>query len=56
MSHDPIPALGWPEMTMPFKVKPGVKLDQFKPEDKVEFELEESADGYVIKAMRKKAE
>ncbi len=56
MSHDLIPALGWPEMTMPFKVKPGVKLDQFKPDDKVEFELEEDADGYVIKTMRKKAE
>lgn len=55
MSHDPIPALGWPEMTMPFKVKPEVALDKFKPDDKVEFELEQSDDGYVITSMQKQA-
>lgn len=52
MSHAPIPALKWPEMTMFFRVNPAVKLDGFKPEDKVEFELQESDTGYVIKAMR----
>ena len=52
MSHDPIPALKWPEMTMDFMVKPDVKLDGFKPDDKVMFELEEGKDGYVIKSMR----
>jgi Cu(I)/Ag(I) efflux system membrane fusion protein len=40
MTHDPIPELGWPDMTMYFKVK-----------SEVEFELEEGSDGYVIKAM-----
>ena len=53
MTHDPIPEIGWPDMTMYFKVKPDVSLDGFKPEDKVEFDLEEGADGYEIKAMRK---
>ncbi len=53
MSHDPIPALKWPEMTMFFRVNPAVKLDGFKAEDKVEFDLQESDTGFVIKAMRK---
>jgi Cu(I)/Ag(I) efflux system membrane fusion protein len=51
MTHDPIPELGWPDMTMDFKVKPEVDLSAFKAEEKVEFELEEGSDGYVIKAM-----
>jgi Cu(I)/Ag(I) efflux system membrane fusion protein len=53
MTHDPIPELGWPDMTMYFKVKPNVDLTKFKPDEKVKFELEEDADGYVIKAMSK---
>ena len=53
MTHDPIPALGWPDMTMYFKVKPDIDLSKFNPDEKVKFELEEGADGYVIKAMSK---
>ena len=56
MTHDPIPAIGWPDMTMYFKVKPDVNLNAFKPDDKVEFDLEEGADGFEIKAMRKAAQ
>ena len=52
MSHDPIAELKWPEMTMFFQVNPAVKLDGFKPEDKVEFELQKGDSGYVIKTMR----
>ena len=52
LSHDPIPELKWPEMTMFFSVDPAVKLGTFKPEDKVEFELQQGDSGYVIKAMR----
>ncbi len=51
IAHDPIPALGWPDMVMYFKVKPEVDLSGFKPDEKVRFELEESDDGYVIKSM-----
>jgi Cu/Ag efflux protein CusF len=36
---------------MYFKVKSEVDLSAFKAEEKVEFELEEGSDGYVIKAM-----
>lgn len=53
MSHDPIPALGWPDMTMDFKVKAGVSLENYKADDKVMFELEKDEDGYVIKSMHK---
>ncbi|MDH5446205.1 MAG: efflux RND transporter periplasmic adaptor subunit [Gammaproteobacteria bacterium] len=53
LSHGPIPELKWPEMTMFFRVNPAVSLDSFKPEDKVEFDLQRSDTGYVIRAMRK---
>ena len=55
MSHNPIPELKWPEMTMSFRVNPAVKLADFKAEDKVEFDLQETDTGYVIKSMRKVA-
>ena len=51
MAHEPIHALGWPDMVMYFKVNPGVDLSGFKPDEKVQFELEQGDDGYVIKAM-----
>jgi Cu(I)/Ag(I) efflux system membrane fusion protein len=54
MQHDPIPALGWPDMTMDFRVKPGVSFEGFKSGDAVEFELEETDDGYVITVMRQR--
>ncbi len=53
MAHDPIPALGWPEMIMYFKVSPDVDLSGFKGDEKVEFELQEGEDGYSIKTMKK---
>jgi Cu(I)/Ag(I) efflux system membrane fusion protein len=54
MTHDPIKALDWPDMTMFFKVREGISLKGFKPDDKVEFELEleQGKDGYVIKAIK----
>lgn len=54
MQHDPIPALGWPDMTMDFKVKPEVSLKELEPGDAVEFELEEGDDGYVITVIRQR--
>ena len=53
LTHDPIPALEWPEMTMFFNVAEDVDLSAFKPKDKVHFELEETTHGYVIKAIKK---
>lgn len=52
LSHEPIDTLKWPAMTMYFNVKPDIRLDKFKADDKVEFELEQAKEGYVIKSMK----
>lgn len=48
LSHDPIPALGWPKMTMFLRLKDSALADQVKAGDTVEFLLEKSGSGYVI--------
>ncbi len=53
--HDPIAALGWPKMTMFFRLKDSALADQVKEGDKVEFSLEKSASGYVISGWHKGA-
>ncbi|MDP1605867.1 MAG: copper-binding protein [Rhodocyclaceae bacterium] len=55
LSHDPIPALGWPKMTMFFRLKDGALADQVKAGDAVEFQLEKSGSGYVISNFAKPA-
>ncbi|MCC7463106.1 MAG: copper-binding protein [Gammaproteobacteria bacterium] len=41
IAHDPIPALGWPAMTMPFKVSDPKLLDPAVAGKKVRFTLPE---------------
>ena len=53
LTHDPIDALGWPKMTMFFRLKDRALADQVKEGDKVDFSLEKSASGYVISGFRK---
>lgn len=53
MYHDPIPAIGWPSMTMDFDVQGGVSLEGLAEEDPVMFELEKGDDGYVITNIHK---
>ena len=48
LTHDPIAALGWPKMTMFFRLKNSALADQVKVGDKVDFFLEKSGSGYVI--------
>ena len=55
LTHDPIAALGWPKMTMFFRLKDSALADQVKAGDKVEFSLEKSASGYVISGFQKGA-
>ena len=55
LTHDPIAALGWPKMTMLFRLKDSALADQVKEGDKVEFSLEKSASGYVISGFQKGA-
>ena len=45
LTHDPIPALGWPAMTMDFMVKPGVIPADLAPGETIHFVLEESPEG-----------
>jgi len=53
MYHDPIAAINWPSMTMDFRFRHGVEVSDLKPEDKVQFHLEKSSDGYVITSIKK---
>ena len=53
LSHGPITALDWPEMTMNFNLKESVSLADLNKGDKVDFELEKGDDGYVIKSITK---
>lgn len=51
LDHQPIPAVGWPRMTMTFAAPPG-QLDGVKPGDQVEFDLTVSRGVGNITAVR----
>ena len=53
LTHDPITALGWPKMTMFFRLKDAVLADQIKEGDAVQFSLEKAPSGYVISGFKK---
>ena len=55
LTHDPIAALGWPKMTLFFRLKDSALADQVKEGDKVGFSLEKSSSGYVISGFQKGA-
>ena len=52
LTHEPIKALGWPQMTMFFRLKDAALADRVKAGDKVEFSLEKSGSGYVISGFQ----
>jgi Cu(I)/Ag(I) efflux system protein CusF len=52
IAHDPVEALGWPEMTMTFAA-PGVDLSSIKPGDAVSFELTANGMDGTITAISK---
>lgn len=53
ITHDPIPALKWPGMTMDFGVKDAAVLASVKPGNVIDFELVESVKGeYVITSIK----
>ncbi len=52
ITHDPIAALGWPRMTMFFRLKDSAIADRIKEGEKVDFYLEKSSSGYVISGFR----
>ena len=51
--HDPIALLGWPKMTMFFRLKDATLADQVKEGDAVQFFLEKATSGYVISGFKK---
>ena len=54
ISHDPIPALKWPEMTMDLDVSEGVDLEALSPDDAIQFHIELGGDkGYRITKIMK---
>lgn len=55
INHDPIAALGWPKMTMTFRVKDKTVLEGIAAGDKVRFELEKDDAGWMIPRMEKVA-
>jgi Cu(I)/Ag(I) efflux system periplasmic protein CusF len=52
LSHQAIPDIGWPAMTMDFAVAPSVDLKAIKPGTRVNFTIEKGQGGlYEIKAI-----
>lgn len=58
LAHDPIPDLGWPAMTMAFKVKDVMQLDTLKPGDQVSFDLKSDpvTEQYDIEHIHKQSD
>ena len=54
VKHEPIPALGWPSMTMPFKVTPPSLLQGLKVGQKIAFDTNEGNGLPLITAIRKR--
>jgi Cu/Ag efflux protein CusF len=52
LNHNPIPAIGWPAMTMDFSVAHSVDLRSLKPGSRVDFTMQRGGDGmYVIQSI-----
>jgi Cu/Ag efflux protein CusF len=52
LSHNPIPEIGWPAMTMEFPVAPSVDLTAIKPGTRVNFTIEQQPGGmYEVRAI-----
>jgi len=53
LSHQAIPQIGWPAMTMDFAVDPAIDLRAVRPGSKVDFTIEQGAGGmYEIKTLK----
>ena len=53
ITHEPIPELNWPTMTMDFPTAQGIDLEQLRPDRKLRFRISEGEDGrYQIDAIQ----
>ena len=55
LSHEPVPAIGWPAMTMTFKLEPASLAEGLKVGDPVTFGFEQRSDGPVVRRLAKAA-
>ncbi|MEO1473686.1 MAG: copper-binding protein [Pseudomonadota bacterium] len=52
LTHEPIPEIGWPQMTMDLKLLEGAEVGAVGPGDPITVMLEKGADGlYGIRAL-----
>lgn len=52
VTHDPIPEIGWPKMTMDLILLEGARIDGVEPGDKVIITLQKGPDGlYGVRAL-----
>lgn len=52
LKHEPVKSLGWPGMTMDFKVRDKKLLEGLKPEQKVTFEFVQEKSASVITSIK----
>lgn len=52
ISHGPVNSLGWPPMTMSFKVKDRAMLDKLSVGQKIGFGFIQEGDDYVLTKLR----
>lgn len=50
-SHEPVPAIGWPAMTMTFKLEPPALAKGMKVGDRAAFGFEQRPDGPVVRRL-----
>ena len=50
-SHEPVPAIGWPAMTMTFKLEPPALAKGLKVGDRAAFGFEQRPDGPVVRRL-----
>jgi Cu(I)/Ag(I) efflux system membrane fusion protein len=53
LQHEPIDELGWPAMVMDFSLADDIDVNEFSPNDKVMFQLEQRDNNYLITSIRK---
>ena len=53
LSHGPVPAIGWPAMTMTFKLDPPSLAQGLKAGDQAAFGFEQRGDGPTVRSVRR---
>ena len=54
--HEAVPSIGWPAMTMTFKLDPPTLAQGLKVGDRVAFGFEQKPDGPVVRRLARAAQ